>query len=48
MDKFFVFQLLSAAEDSLVRVWHLNMTPETNSVEVRGFQYLNTSIKNKS
>ncbi|XP_035020942.1 WD repeat-containing protein 54 [Hippoglossus stenolepis] len=26
--------LLSAAEDSLVRVWHLNMTPETNSVEI--------------
>uniref|UniRef100_A0A3Q3WEQ2 WD repeat-containing protein 54 beta-propeller domain-containing protein n=1 Tax=Mola mola TaxID=94237 RepID=A0A3Q3WEQ2_MOLML len=26
--------LLSAAEDSLVRVWHLTMTPETNSVEV--------------
>lgn len=29
-----VLQLLSAAEDSLVRVWHLTMTPETNSVEV--------------
>lgn len=27
-------KLLSAAEDSLVRVWHLTMTPETNSVEV--------------
>ncbi|KAL7391881.1 hypothetical protein ABVT39_016199 [Epinephelus coioides] len=26
--------LLSAAEDSLVRVWHLTLTPETNSVEV--------------
>nr|XP_029492891.1 WD repeat-containing protein 54 [Oncorhynchus nerka] len=26
--------LLSAAEDSLVRVWHLTMTPETNSVEI--------------
>uniref|UniRef100_H3C2U9 WD repeat domain 54 n=1 Tax=Tetraodon nigroviridis TaxID=99883 RepID=H3C2U9_TETNG len=26
--------LLSAAEDSLVRVWHLSMTPESNSVEV--------------
>ncbi|XP_076015813.1 WD repeat-containing protein 54 [Genypterus blacodes] len=26
--------LLSAAEDSLVRVWHLTMTPETNTVEV--------------
>uniref|UniRef100_A0A8C5NHS7 WD repeat-containing protein 54 beta-propeller domain-containing protein n=1 Tax=Gouania willdenowi TaxID=441366 RepID=A0A8C5NHS7_GOUWI len=26
--------LLSAAEDSLVRVWHLSMTPETNTVEV--------------
>lgn len=26
--------LLSAAEDSLVRVWHLTVTPETNSVEV--------------
>lgn len=29
-----VLQLLSAAEDSLVRVWHLTMTPETNTVEV--------------
>lgn len=27
-------QLLSAAEDSLVRVWHLSLTPESNSVEV--------------
>ncbi|KAM7416488.1 hypothetical protein PAMA_018511 [Pampus argenteus] len=26
--------LLSAAEDSLVRVWHLTVTPETNSLEV--------------
>uniref|UniRef100_A0A3P8NW16 WD repeat-containing protein 54 beta-propeller domain-containing protein n=1 Tax=Astatotilapia calliptera TaxID=8154 RepID=A0A3P8NW16_ASTCA len=26
--------LLSAAEDSLVRVWHMTITPETNSVEV--------------
>uniref|UniRef100_A0A673CIP9 WD repeat-containing protein 54 beta-propeller domain-containing protein n=1 Tax=Sphaeramia orbicularis TaxID=375764 RepID=A0A673CIP9_9TELE len=26
--------LLSAAEDSLVRVWHLTLTPETNTVEV--------------
>uniref|UniRef100_A0A1A8G9E1 WD repeat domain 54 n=1 Tax=Nothobranchius korthausae TaxID=1143690 RepID=A0A1A8G9E1_9TELE len=26
--------LLSAAEDSFVRVWHLAMTPETNSMEV--------------
>uniref|UniRef100_A0A7N8XKN4 WD repeat domain 54 n=1 Tax=Mastacembelus armatus TaxID=205130 RepID=A0A7N8XKN4_9TELE len=26
--------LLSAAEDSLVRVWHLTVNPETNSVEV--------------
>uniref|UniRef100_A0A8C7XKV8 WD repeat domain 54 n=1 Tax=Oryzias sinensis TaxID=183150 RepID=A0A8C7XKV8_9TELE len=26
--------LLSAAEDSFVRVWHLSVTPETNSVEV--------------
>ncbi|KAM8865254.1 WD repeat-containing protein 54 isoform X2 [Synchiropus splendidus] len=26
--------LLSAGEDSLVRVWHLTLTPETNSVEV--------------
>uniref|UniRef100_A0A7N6BEZ6 WD repeat-containing protein 54 beta-propeller domain-containing protein n=1 Tax=Anabas testudineus TaxID=64144 RepID=A0A7N6BEZ6_ANATE len=26
--------LLSAAEDSLVRVWHLTVTPETNSVEI--------------
>uniref|UniRef100_A0AAY4C0V7 WD repeat-containing protein 54 beta-propeller domain-containing protein n=1 Tax=Denticeps clupeoides TaxID=299321 RepID=A0AAY4C0V7_9TELE len=26
--------LLSAAEDSLVRVWHLTLTPETNSVEI--------------
>ncbi|XP_033828714.1 WD repeat-containing protein 54 [Periophthalmus magnuspinnatus] len=26
--------LLSAAEDSLVRVWHMSLTPETNSVEV--------------
>ncbi|XP_067463921.1 WD repeat-containing protein 54 isoform X2 [Thunnus thynnus] len=26
--------LLSAAEDSLVRVWHLTVTPESNSVEV--------------
>ncbi|KAJ0041621.1 hypothetical protein NL108_010449, partial [Boleophthalmus pectinirostris] len=25
--------LLSAAEDSLVRVWHISLTPETNSVE---------------
>lgn len=29
-----LLQLLSAAEDSLVRVWHLTMTPETNTVEV--------------
>ncbi|KAK9522631.1 hypothetical protein VZT92_019080 [Zoarces viviparus] len=26
--------LLSAAEDSLVRVWHLTMTPESHSVEI--------------
>ncbi|TRY97838.1 hypothetical protein DNTS_014970 [Danionella cerebrum] len=26
--------LLSAAEDSWVRVWHLSLTPETNSVEI--------------
>ncbi|XP_068167428.1 WD repeat-containing protein 54 [Antennarius striatus] len=26
--------LLSGAEDSFVRVWHLTMTPETNTVEV--------------
>ncbi|NP_001003630.2 WD repeat-containing protein 54 isoform X2 [Danio rerio] len=26
--------LLSAAEDSWVRVWHLSLTPETNSVEM--------------
>ena len=29
-----VLQLLSAAEDSFVRVWHLTMTPESNTVEV--------------
>lgn len=27
-------QLLSAAEDSFVRVWHLTVTPESNTVEV--------------
>ncbi|KAJ8286916.1 hypothetical protein GJAV_G00044860 [Gymnothorax javanicus] len=26
--------LLSGAEDSIVRVWHLTLTPETNSVEI--------------
>ncbi|XP_059405259.1 WD repeat-containing protein 54-like [Carassius carassius] len=26
--------LISAAEDSWVRVWHLSLTPETNSVEI--------------
>jgi len=30
-------KLLSAAEDSWVRVWHLSLTPETNSVEVKPF-----------
>ena len=29
-----MLQLLSAAEDSFVRVWHLTMTPESNTVEV--------------
>lgn len=28
-------KLISAAEDSWVRVWHLSLTPETNSVEVK-------------
>lgn len=34
-DRPIVLQLLSAAEDSLVRVWHLTVTPESNNVEVR-------------
>ncbi|TRY97839.1 hypothetical protein DNTS_014970 [Danionella cerebrum] len=32
--------LLSAAEDSWVRVWHLSLTPETNSVEVMPFTHI--------
>ncbi len=30
-----MIKLISAAEDSWVRVWHLSLTPETNIVEVK-------------